>query len=289
MKTSIKILACLSVAAALCSCNEKATYTTNPFIRFDGASYAVSEDAGTVSIPVYAYNKTGNAISVDRAAAGPSNATFTVINGSAEKDVDFTVSPANGVLSFDNEGAAYIQITIDNKSGVYTGNLNFAIELTGAGDGFTLPGEAVSSTLVTIKDLDHPLSAILGTYKTPVVADNRGDEYVITSTVEPVDGSVSEVTISNICPYSVKAGYAHKLQGYVSEDRKTLTVPSEQWIVKGGLLFVALDANGNLIDALEFDIDEEAHTLTTKSLYGAMTADGWYDLFPYAGIVFTKE
>ena len=175
------------------------------------------------------------------------------------------------------------------KCPVYTGNLNFAIELTGAGDGFTLPGEAVSSTLVTIKDLDHPLSAILGTYKTPVVADAWGDKYVITSTLEPVDGSVSEVTISNICPYSVQAGYAHKLQGYVSEDRKTLTVPAEQWIVEGGLLFVALDANGNLIDALEFDIDEEAHTLTTKSLYGAMTADGWYDLFPYAGIVFTKE
>ena len=53
--------------------------------------------------------------------------------------------------------------------------------------------------------------------------------------------------------------------------------------------FESAKKNGNLIDALEFDIDEEAHTLTTKSLYGAMTADGWYDLFPYAGIVFTKE
>ena len=289
MKTSVKIFASLLFVAALSSCNEKATYTTSPFIRFNSASYSVSEDAGKVKIPVYAYNKNGNDVAISRAKLGPSNATFAVINGSAEKDVDFSVSPANGVLSFDDEGAAYIEITVDNKSGVYTGNLNFAIELTGAGDGYELPGEGVGSTLIIIKDLDHPLAAILGSYKSPVVADNWGDKYVITPTVEQVEGSVTEVTISNICPYSAAVGYTHKLQGYVSEDHKTLTVPSKQWIVPGALLFVAIDANVDVIDALVFDIDEEAHTLTSKNFYGAMTSSGWYDLIPSTGIVFTRE
>lgn len=232
MKTYIKLLACLSFAAALCSCNEKATYTTYPFIRFEDSSYPINENAGTVKIPVYAYNKTRNDVVIPRAQGGPENATFVVYDGSAKKDVDFTVSPANGVLSFDEDGVAYIELTIDNKSGVYTGNLNFSIELTGAGDGYTLAGSSVCSTTITINDLDHPLAEILGEYDVVTYYFYSGSIYTAEYVMElvPVDGDVHSVACTGInkmaSDFNDEKG-SFNVIGAVSEDMKTITFPPQ--------------------------------------------------------------
>lgn len=61
------------------------------------------------------------------------------------------------------------------------------------------------------------------------------------------------------------------------------------------LLFVGVQLSGNtlsIVDKLVLNIDEEAHTLTTVNGFGAyvnQASAGWYDLFPEAGIVFTKQ
>lgn len=292
MNTYTKALAGLSLIAALASCNPKAEFKSESFVRFNASSYAYNEDAGTVRIPVYAFTSNGSSVSLPREDVGPGTLNFAVENGSAEKDVDFTVSPANGVLSFDKSSVAYIEITLTDKSGEYTGNTDFYITLTGASDGYAIGGSSVAKAKVTIKDLDHPLAAILGTYATGVVADNWGDEYIIRPTIEQVEGSVTDVTISNICPYTVAAGYTHKLKGTVSADHKTLSVDTDQWIVKGGIIFVAVTLEGGKLSkapTLDFAIDEENHTLTTLNGFGAQVSNGWYDLFPLGGIEFKRN
>lgn len=270
MKTSIKIFACLSVAAALCSCNEKATYTTNPFIRFDGASYAVSEDAGTVSIPVYAYNKTGNDIAIPRAKGGPANATFSIINGKAEKDVDFTVSPANGVLTFDNEGIAYIEVSVVDQAGVYTGNLDFSIELTSAGDGYTLASETCCYSKVTIKDLDHPLAAILGTYTVTNYYYNDGIyQGSYTTELVPVDGDIHAVCCMGINKMANDNGIG--VIGTVSDDMKTISFapqPVDFSTGNGEMWMFSSDLTDDAQSEIGFFIFDEEDIVFTSSEEG---------------------
>lgn len=291
MKIINKTIMAFVMLVSLYSCAQKTEFVSKPFVMIAASSYAYNEDAGTVKIPVYAYSQVDGKVSLPRPTDVSTDVSFEIINDTAEKDVHFTVSPANGVLKFDGASEAYIEININNMAGIYTSNVKFSIALTGATNGYTLGGG--NSASVTIKDLDHPLANILGTYKTDVLADVWGDEYVITTTIEPTDEDIHTVTISNICPYSLAAGYPHKFVGVISKDRKTLTIESNQWIVEGALLFLAFDLTGEKpasLPALVLTIDEEAHTLTAQSSWGAITSSGYYDLLPGSGFaVFTKQ
>lgn len=288
MNKIVKIIAGLAAVASLAACSQKAEYTTYPYVRLNANAYTYTEDAGTVTIPVYAY-----ANGFERTEKVSTEVSFVVKDGTAKAGTNYSVEPASGVLSFDGTSEAAITIKIVDLPGEYTSDLNFTIELTGASNGFTLGG--LSDATVTIKDNDHPLANILGTYKTGTVADNWGDTYVITSVVAPVEGSTSEVTISNLCPYSLSQGFSHTLTGVVSDDHKTITLASPQSIYGNALLFVGVAISGNSLsftDSVVLNIDEEAHTLTTATGYGAyvnQASSGWYDLFPEAGIVFTKQ
>lgn len=288
MNKIVKIIAGLAAVASLAACSQKAEYKTYPYVRLNADSYTYAEDAGTVTIPVYVY-----ADGAERTDKVNTEVSFVVTDGTAKAGVNYSVEPASGVLSFDGTSEAKITIKIVDRPGEYTSDLNFTIELTGASNGFTLGG--LTGTTVTIKDNDHPLANILGTYKTGTVADNWGDTYVITSVVAPVAGSTSEVTISNLCPYTVSEGFTHTLTGVVSDDRKTITLASPQSIYGNALLFVGVAISGSslsITDSVVLNIDEEAHTLTTATGYGAyvnQASAGWYDLFPDAGIVFTKQ
>lgn len=294
MNRSIKILAtAAAMLVFLASCSQKADFQSKPFVRFNQSAINTTEDAGTEKIPVYAYGKDGATVAIPRGEQANTSVTFEVIDGTAVKGTDFTVSPANGVLTFNNSSEAFIEVNVINHPGVYTGSLNFSIKITGASDGFTISSEAVSSLNFTIKDNDHPLANFLGTYKTPVVTDQWGDRYIITSNIEAVDGSTTQLSISNICPYSAQSGYAHKFVGELSADHKVFTVESEQWIVTGALYFFACGIEGgSLVDfpALVFDVDEEAHTFTARTGWAAyVSGSGFYDLIPSGGVVFTKQ
>lgn len=288
MNKIVKIIAGLAAVASLAACSQKAEYKTYPYVRLNADSYTYAEDAGTVTIPVYVY-----ADGAERTDKVNTEVSFVVTDGTAKAGINYSVEPASGVLSFDGTSEAKITVKIVDLPGEYTSDLNFSIEITGASNGFTLGG--LTGTTVTIKDNDHPLANILGTYKTGTVADNWGDEYVITSVVAPVAGSTSEVTVTNLCPYSLSQGYAHTLTGVISDDHKTLTLTSPQSIYSSVLLFVGVQLSGNtlsIVDKLVLNIDEEAHTLTTVNGFGAyvnQASAGWYDLFPEAGIVFTKQ
>ncbi len=289
MNKIVKIIAGLAAVASFAACSQKAEYQTAPFVRLNASEYAYAEDAGTVTIPVYVY-----ADGPERTEKVKTEVSFVVTDGTAKAGVNYSVEPASGVLSFDGTSKATITINIVDLPGEYTSDLNFYIELTGASNGFTLGG--LTGATCTIKDNDHPLANILGTYKTGTVTDNWGDSYVITSVVAPVDGSTTEVTISNLCPYSASQGFSHKLVGVVSDDRKTITFDTPQSIYSTVILFESYAVSGSSLDRLDkfvLNVNEEEHTLTTANAFGAYvyqaSNSGLYDLFPYSGIVFTKQ
>lgn len=143
MKRVINILVTTLCAAVLFSCTHEYTFKTASYIILDETSFSVKEDVGTVLIPVSAYNSeslTGSAY-------------FKVIDGTAVQGTDFTVEPANGVLTFDGNSTEYIKVSVIEHAGVLTGNLKFAVEITAVSGDITDLGGLTSAT-VEIKDND---------------------------------------------------------------------------------------------------------------------------------------
>ena len=151
MNRYFKMILGAGLACSLAACNQKAEFTTDSFVAFDATSLSVDENVGTLEIPVYAYTKDGDH-TFPRGESANTTVTFEVVDGTAKNGVDFTVEPANGVLTFDGSSAGAIKVNVVNHEGVYTGNLDFSVRITGASDGYTLGGAREAS--VRINDLD---------------------------------------------------------------------------------------------------------------------------------------
>ena len=269
MKNIFKVFAAAALLS-IAACTPKAEFKSYNYVSVP--SSAVTTEAAAVVIPVQAYSKTG-------VGSEGTEVQFKVVEVKGSNGVDYTVEPANGIINTSVDTPANIVVTPVNKVGEYTGDYMLVIELTGVNnDKFTIGGSY--STDITIQDIDHPLAEMLGTYKsTETIVDAWGDKYVIVSEVAPVAGSVNQVTVSNLCPYSAAAGYKHKFQGTVDKDMTTITIPSQQWIVTNGLLFLTPDGSD-----LVLTFDKEKKTLTTSGPYGA-TSNGTsfnFDLIEYS-------
>lgn len=268
MKNIYKVFA----AAALLSfaaCTPKAEYVTYDFVNVP--ANALTNEAAVLEIPVKAVAQSG-------VGSEGTDVQFKVVEIVGTNGVDYTVEPANGIVSASMDIPGKIVVRPTNKVGEYTGDYKLAIEITGVSGDFTVGGSY--RTTVTIQDIDHPLAEMLGTYKsTEIIVDAWGDKYEIVSEVSPVSGSVNQVTVSNLCPYSAKNGYTHKFKGIVDDDMTTITIPSNQWIVTNGLLFLTPDGSD-----LVLTFDKEKKTLTTSGPYGA-TSNGTsfnFDLIQYS-------
>lgn len=143
MKRFINILLTTACAAVLFSCTHEYAFKSNSYVMLGETSFSVKEDVGKVYIPVSAYNSKTYQGSV----------FFKVNNGTAIEGSDFTVEPANGVLSFDGNGTESIVISVIEHPGVLTGTLKFSLELTGVTGDITDIGGVYSAT-VEIKDND---------------------------------------------------------------------------------------------------------------------------------------
>lgn len=224
MNKTVKIFAGAAVLASFAACSQKIDFETFDYARLEATSYTFNEDAGTVTIPVYA----------NKGASGTVN--FEIIETSAKVGTDFTVEPANGSLNINNGGGA-ITVNIVYHKGELTGDLTFGIRLTGTSDGLTLGG--IYAATVKIKDIDHPLTELFGDYTfsgvSAVTEDDGSISYSLpswTMTMSPVDGNLDQVYISNITAFSV--AYASYLKspmlvvGTVSSDKKTITIDVPQ-------------------------------------------------------------
>lgn len=143
MKRFINILLTAASAAVLFSCTHEYSFQTASYVIMEESAYTVKEDVGVVRIPVSAYNSDGLTGSV----------YFKVNDGTAVQGTDFTVEPANGVLSFNGNGTQYIEVSVIEHAGVLTGNLKCSVELTSASGDINQIGGAYSAS-IEIQDND---------------------------------------------------------------------------------------------------------------------------------------
>ena len=226
MKNILKYIAGAAAAAALagCSLNPLPSFNeADAFVAFDKAKISVDEDAGTVSIPM-------TIASIDPKKTVVS---YELIDGASDEDTNpakqgtnYEGTDESAVITFDGEArTGAIVINIKNIAGTYTGDLSFRVKLISA-TGLNLG--ANSSCTVTIADLDHPLSSILGKYKATAEDKGKGScEWELTLSKDSKD--VSIVWIDYICPLAANnSSMTWDVYGIVSGDLKTITIPCGQ-------------------------------------------------------------
>lgn len=207
------------MAAALAtSCREISEYQTTAFANLYRTTVSVDENVGTVTLPVKL-----SSIKGDKNTA----VTFKVNEGTAKEGVNFTVEPAGKVLNFNGTDSLAITIKVIDQPGVFTGSLAFSIELESATNDYQIGG--TNATSFTIKDNDHPLANIFGSY-TASCYDVKAGGAKYTVTLSAVEGDVSAVWVDYIVPMlyvysSYGKGY---VKGIVSEDKNTITFENGQ-------------------------------------------------------------
>lgn len=213
-----KIILLLNVFAlcllASCNPNKIAEFDDkDAFVAFGGANYAITEDGASIKIPV------------TLASVNGLEATVTVegVDGTAKAGVDYNIATSS--LQFNSTTrTAYVEVSIINRPGEYTGDLNFTLKfgnLGGVNAGFQ------SSTKITINDLDHPLSFILGEYTASGVSYWDGPiTWTMTLKKDPADDS--KVWFDNIFGNASWAGDDTMFYGVVSPDKTTITIPLGQ-------------------------------------------------------------
>ena len=214
MKTN-RILSVALLAVGLVSCTNKVEFYDVPFVAFDKVAVSVEEVDGTVNIPVTAYSFTE-----------PFSLTFETVDGKAiEGDAYEIVDNDARVLRFTPENPTQnIVVDIVNKKGIFTGALDFTINLLTATGDVTLA--ANTTCKVNIVDKDHPLAKMLGTY-TSSQSDAFGQATTTTVTIEPDEDDVTMVWINPIVHFLAGNGIPGDLPvyGIVSEDLKEIEIP----------------------------------------------------------------
>jgi len=221
MKNTLKYIAGAVAAASLAACNLNPLPTfddADSFVAFDKTAVSVDEDAGTVTLPL-------TIASVD---AKQTTVAYEFVDDSAKQGVNYEGSDESAVVTFDGEArTGAIVVKIKNISGTYTGDLSFSVKLVSA-TGLKLG--ANSECKVTISDLDHPLSAILGTYTAAAFDyfDAVDVSWTVTLMKDPKDTKV--VWVDGFTSYFAGSypSKDYRIYGNVSEDLKTITFPCGQ-------------------------------------------------------------
>lgn len=218
MKNIYKLISGMAVLAAAISCDLNKTPVfddADAFAAFGISSVSVDEDDQTVSIPVTI------------ASINPMNVTvsYATEDGSAKAGENYSLTDESAVLVFDGKTRTQnIVININNLKGKYTGDLSFNVRLVSAGN---LKVGADNVCKVTISDLDHPLASILGSYTcTGTDAGQGASEWTMNLTKDESDPTV--VWMDYIVPLAASNGLDAHIYGTVSEDLKTITIPSGQ-------------------------------------------------------------
>ena len=258
---------------ASCNKNEFATFDDkDAFVAFGKASYAISEDGGSLTIPVTLASVAGVETTV----------TVAGVDGTAVNGVDYKVKNGGNLTFNAQTRTANVEIEIINRAGEYTGDLNFSLAFSNLGG---VSAGASATTAVTIQDNDHPLSPILGTYsaKEP---DFWGDEYSWDIVLDKDATDETKVWILDLDPYFASYGYVasvgyNKFYGVVNADMTEIAVPLNQSTGYNDVVLSAADADynmdveGNLI----IHIDVEAGTLTIDEPWGVGNGSGWWSGF----------
>jgi len=290
MKKITKILAFAAAALAFASCdlNKTPVFSDDEaFVAFDKLSYSVDENVGTIKLPL-------TIASIDPVKVSVS---YGSKDGKAVAGANFKFVDESAVVAFDGvQRSSYIEVEIIDNPGVFTGDLSFDVVLESAGNlniGYN------NTCHVTILDLDHPLSAILGEYSADADSyyyDDLG-HFSWTIKIEKDPKDLSVVWISNIDPYFATYGYTapkyNYFYGNVNEEKTEIVIPKEQKIGYSTCVLNGMNdpspklASG--FDDIRISIEDGGKTLVFTNAFGIYNAgEGWYNLFA-GGLSITKK
>lgn len=212
MKTIYKFFAFAAIVAGFAACN-KQTFVQPSMVVVGSSSFTATEDVGELKIPVRVVG--GAATSV----------TFKVVNGSAVAGSEFSVNPASGVLEFAaGQQTDTIRVSIVDKTGTFTGDKSFGIEIVSATNGVAVGG--VGQCVVNIKDNDHPLTDFFGEYTMKSVSVSTSGSYnyfTWTMNMSADEKDVTKVVCDYMCYFAYNYDVECSLTGVVSEDKKKIT------------------------------------------------------------------
>ncbi len=218
MKTINKIVFAALAVISLGACNNKVEYKSNPMVAIDCKSKEIKESSEgvKVAIPVHLYN-TKEACTV----------AYSVTPINATEGKDYVLDDNSGVLNFAaGVDSLAIPFTIYGQPGTYTGKVSFQIDLKSASNDVKIT--PFNSCVVSIADLDHPLSDILGDYTADGTCGfGRNTQWPVKFTADEKD--VTKVWIDYIIGFAALNNAQDwgdwSCYGIVSEDHKTITIP----------------------------------------------------------------
>lgn len=236
MKNILKYTICALGLSAAFSCsklNETPVFSAeDSFVAFDKASMTVDENAGKISLPI-------SIASIDPIGV---TVAYEVVDGTATSNTNFKLVNESATVVFDGQArSSAIEINIIDIAGKFTGDLTFTVNLVSAGNinlGYN------KSCTVTIADLDHPLSDILGTYSVDGKSYFNGPaKWEAEFTKDAAD--LTKVWMRGLAPGFATTG--DLIYGTVSEDHNTITIPIGQILPYNSTYnayFYAFDGSG---------------------------------------------
>ncbi len=215
------------VMIASCNLNKEPRFSdSDAFVAFDKAAFSCSETDGEISIPVTLASLNGKSTTI----------SYGSVNGTAVEGINFDLVDGAGTLTFTPDARTqYIKVKIydpdveydgiERVAGKYTGDLKFQIEFKSTGD---VAASMENACTVTIKDLDHPLTAILGDWT--FTADCRGSMSSWPCELAKDEKDDHVVWFYDLVYLSRSGwdGWDISYYGVVSEDLTTITIPLGQ-------------------------------------------------------------
>ena len=254
MKLNIKYLSFLlagAVALASCDKNEPNVFDDkDAFVAFDVVTASYEEDSVSFKVPVTLASVKGLEETVKFEIVTPEE------KGAVE-GVNYKLVTTSGVLSFDAENRTqYIEFKT-MTDGEYTGDLKFSVKLLPTE---TLPVGSESECTVTISDIDHPLTFMLGEYTAASTDFFSGAPTSWTMTIYKDAEDDHKVWIDNIFNNSGWAAADTRYYGIVSDDHTTLNIPFGQeseykYQGKTPVVLLGLTSEGNGADTGSVDVN----------------------------------
>ena len=257
MKLNIKYLSFLlagAVALASCDKNEPNVFDDkDAFVAFDVVSVTYAEDyskdGATFKIPVTLASVKGLEETVKFEIVSPEEKA-------AVEGVNYELVTTTGVLSFNAENRTqYIEFKT-LADGQYTGDLSFSVKLLPTE---TLPVGSESECTVTVSDIDHPLTFMLGAYTAASTDFFSGAPTSWTMTIYKDAEDDHKVWIDNIFNSASWAADDTRYYGIVSDDNTTLNIPFGQeseykYQGKTPVVLLGLTAEGEGADTGSVDV-----------------------------------
>lgn len=209
-------------AAVSCDKNQPPVFDdANAFVAFDKASFSIDEaiiDADGNILPQT--EKLRVPVTLGSVKGLAETVKFTVTDGTAKAGVNFNLLTTSGTLAFDAQNRTqYIEFEVLYYD-EYTGDLKFTVELT--------PSDNVSVGLaskctVTVGDVDHPLTDLLGTYKAA-----SGDGNVWPMTLYKDENDDHMVWFFDLFGNPGWSDFDTMFYGNVDDDLTTINIPFGQ-------------------------------------------------------------